>query len=351
MDVRAPVEYEQGHLPGALNRPLLNNEERALIGKTYKESGQDVAVALGYRLISGEVKESRLRQWLEALQDPQSVLYCFRGGKRSQITQGWLREAGLERPLIEGGYKAVRQFLMNEIAVFSQAHEFLVVAGPTGSGKTHFINAVAAEYPSLDLEALARHRGSAFGAGPVAQPTQINFENSLAKAVIRLEDKITSGCRPIVEDESRLIGKCCLPGEFFERLRASEVLWLEEPFEQRVRNIHADYISRSPIGQSLEGKASEQEALNTFAKYQGAVHAISRKLGGLRTQEVLADLAGSEVSFRKQGETESNLIWIAKLLEYYYDPLYLGSLNRRGVRVAFRGSPSACKDFLLQASR
>lgn len=355
VDVRAPVEFIQGSLPHAVNLPILNDEERALIGTTYKKQGQDAAVQLGYKIISGAVKEARLGAWSEYIKhNPKTVLYCFRGGKRSQITQQWLKEAGIDRPLIKGGYKAVRQFFIDYINEFSAQNNLLVISGPTGSGKTQLLNEISAFYPALDLEGIAHHRGSAFGAWSIPQPSQIDFENRLAVGLIKLESQIGPQRWLAVEDESRLIGKSCLPDAFFDRLRESEVLWLDEPIAVRVENIFKDYILNTAIGdahqQRLNGddlsESSKIEALKLFENYKKALLAISRKLGGLRTQEIMLDLETSVENFVTHYETKSNLVWIEKLLTYYYDPLYLKSLERRAVKVRFRGSKAGIIDYL-----
>ncbi|WP_413612380.1 tRNA 2-selenouridine(34) synthase MnmH [Bdellovibrio sp. HCB-110] len=355
IDVRAPVEFKQGSLPGAVNFPILNDEERALIGTTYKQDGQEAAVKLGYQLISGSVKEERVQSWKSFIaRYPSAVLYCFRGGKRSQITQQWLKEAGIERPLIVGGYKVSRHFLLDQIERFSKTREMLVVSGPTGSGKTQFLKEVAAFYPTIDLEALAQHRGSAFGSLDENQPSQIDFENRLAVTLLKIEDKGFGNLRPIVEDESRLIGRIYQPTPFFEHLRSSQVIWLDEPLEVRVENIFKDYILSTSIGliQNQIPRCAEEDvilrsqALKVFEKYKSSLRSISRKLGGLRTQEVMADLENSQSDFLNKNEIASNKIWIEKLLKYYYDPLYLSSLERRQVSACFKGSSSSAVDFL-----
>ncbi|KYG67804.1 tRNA 2-selenouridine synthase [Bdellovibrio bacteriovorus] len=346
IDVRAPVEFAQGHLPHAVNIPILNDEERALIGTTYKREGQEAAVALGYQIVSGDVKADRVQRWKDFVQThPGSVVYCFRGGKRSQITQAWLAEAGISVPIIAGGYKKARQFFSDELDKFCNQRELLVVSGPTGSGKTDLLKEVSGFYPTMDLELLARHRGSAFGSLPIHQPTQIDFEIALALDCLKIEDKTPLSIRPLVEDESRLIGRICQPKPFFERLRSSEVLWLDEAFETRVENIFTDYVLNTDIGEgsSPQFRCAEEEeilrgqALKLFAKYREAVLSIRRKLGGLRSQEILADLQTAESQFLAHGDIQSNKIWIEKLLSYYYDPLYLSSLERRQVRVLFKG--------------
>lgn len=342
IDVRAPIEFEKGALPNAVNLPLLNNVERAQVGTLYKAEGNEAAVKLGHQLISGKVKEDRIEQWIDFIaKNPTTVLYCFRGGLRSQITQQWLRESGVHRPIIVGGYKKSRQFLMEEILNFTQNQDLISLCGPTGSGKTQFLAEVRSFYPSIDLEALAKHRGSAFGSFSSPQPSQIDFENQLAHAFLMLYPNTNSKPYVLIEDESRLIGRCILPDSFFMRLQQSPVIWIDEPLEQRVENIFQEYILKSPIG-ILDADL----ALPQFAKYKKSLQSISKKLGGLRTQEVLSLLENAENQFVQTKDLNLNRQWIEKLLVYYYDPLYLKSIEKRQVKIIFKGSKSECLAYL-----
>jgi len=352
IDVRAPVEFVQGALPESVNIPILNTEERARVGTTYKNQGQEAAIRLVYQIISGSVKAERVARWSRfAAENPHAVLYCFRGGKRSQIAQQWLKDAGFERPLIAGGYKVARRFLMDIINEFSTGNRFVLISGPTGSGKTKLINDVMGFYPALDLESLAHHRGSAFGAWLDPQPTQIDFENRLAVALLKLENSPLPQTDFLVEDECRHIGKNCLPDTFFAQLRSSEVIWLDEPLSVRVDNIFSDYILDTAIGHAHRettaiAETQQDQALTVFEHYKKALMAISRKLGGLRTQEIMTDLEAARLDFLNKNEIQSNKIWIEKLLTYYYDPLYLKSLERRQVTIRFKDSKNAVIDYL-----
>ncbi len=360
IDVRAPVEFVQGSLPGSVNLPILDDQERARVGTTYKQQGSEAAVRLGYAMISGALKQDRLQQWLDFVRNnPHTVLYCFRGGKRSKITQQWLREAGADRPLITGGYKMARRFLIDAIDRFSDSHTLLIVTGPTGSGKTRLIQKMGNRYPVLDIEAIAQHRGSAFGGLPIPQPTQIDFENRLAVNLLKLHHADRPG--PIVvEDESRHIGKVYLPASFFAHMRNSEVIWIDEPFATRVNNIFQDYILDSAIGHAQQTRQiSQQAASNTvdaeilyhqalqlFEKYRHALTMISRKLGGQRYQEISVDLEHAQAEWVHRNDVQSSRVWIEKLVKYYYDPLYLDSLQRRQVKPCFRGSGQEVVDYM-----
>lgn len=356
IDVRAPIEFAQGALPESVNMPILNNEERALVGTTYKNQGQEAAVRLGHQMISGTVKEERVARWSRFIaENPDTVLYCFRGGKRSQITQQWLKDAGMERPLLVGGYKAARRFLINAVQAFSAKHHFVLVSGPTGSGKTTLINEVTDFYPAVDLEFLAQHRGSAFGARTIPQPTQVDFENRLAVTVMKLENRLQPQTSLLVEDECRHIGKNCLPESFFARLRCSDVIWLDEPLSVRVENIFKDYILDTAIGRvclqvALDEETQKNHALIIYENYKKALTAISKKLGGVRTQEIMIDLEAARLDFLNRNEIQSNKLWIEKLLKYYYDPLYLKSLDRRRPTVLFKGSKNAVIEYFKKTA-
>jgi tRNA 2-selenouridine synthase len=342
IDVRAPVEFLQGSLPGAVNLPIMNNEERALVGTTYKQAGREKAMALGHELVSGEVRDHRMQLWIAQIRNcPESVIYCFRGGLRSQITQRWLSELAIKRPLIQGGYKKARQFLREGIDHFSSEKSLLMISGPTGSAKTDLLKRVQSVRPTVDLEALAFHRGSAFGALGSSQPSQIDFENTLSVQLLKLSDSMT-GQKVLVEDESRLIGRCAIPESFFIRMRDSEVVYVEESFEQRVENIFQDYILKTGIGrQDLDAGFAQ------FIFYKNAVMMISRKLGGARAQEILQDLEVSQSQFlANHQDIDSNRVWIAKLLNYYYDPLYAGNLAKRSPKIVMRGNSSAVFEYL-----
>ena len=185
LDVRAPTEFAKGAFPSAENIALLDDGQREQVGICYQAAGNEAALALGRRLICGELKAARLELWSAfARAHPQGALYCFRGGQRSQIVQQWLAGAGIEYPRVVGGYKAMRQFLIERLTQFAESHHLTVVGGRTGTGKTDLINQFDC---SIDLEGLAHHRGSGFGRRATAQPAQIDFENRLSIAWVKLD--------------------------------------------------------------------------------------------------------------------------------------------------------------------
>jgi tRNA 2-selenouridine synthase len=355
IDVRAPIEFAAGHFPGARNMPLLTDAERSQVGTTYKKQGKDAAIALGHQLVSGEVKEQRVNSWIAQIQDWQRfdggkdhamrkpiVLYCFRGGLRSRTTQAWLRERGYEIPLIEGGYKALRNQFMCLISETSKKEKFLVISGPTGSGKTQLLREIAehSSYRVLDFEKEANHRGSAFGALPGGQPSQVQFENRIGMRMLKTPS-LSSTVMPtfLVEDESRLVGSMAIPNDLFLHMRNSPVIWIDEPLEARVQRVFSDYI--------LGREAADPKTLElVFAQYEKAILAIQRRLGGLRAQEILSDLQMAVRASLESQDHQLHKLWIEKLLVWYYDPQYLASLAKRAPDVAFKGNYIDCRSWL-----
>lgn len=329
IDVRAPVEFEQGHVPGALNRPLMTDDERHRIGICYKQHGQKAAVALGHKLVSGEVKEARVRAWLDAAESPEkTLLYCARGGMRSSISQAWMREAGLDLPLVQGGYKTLRNTLLQQNLRFSASADLIVVAGRTGSGKTKVIEAAS---NAIDLEALANHRGSAFGRHTSAQPSQANFENALAMASLQID----TGRPVVIEDESRNIGSVHLSQPLIERIKSAAVVMLEVPLEERVEVILEDYV----IG--LQAEYRQQFGGAGFARYrdymEDALQRVSRRLGGLLYQTIRDELRVALQHQAATGSLDAHRIWIQSLLHNYYDRMYDYQLQKAPRQVIYSG--------------
>ena len=176
VDVRAPVEFQQGSLPFAVNLPILDNEQRAEVGVCYKSEGPEAAASLGHRLVSGDLKGARVAAWLAQLdRDPSALLYCARGGQRSQIAAQWIHDAGSSVQRIDGGFKAMRNQMLPLLA--PDPSSIVILGGSTGVGKTVVIQS---DEKAIDLEGYANHRGSAFGAHLSGQPSQIDFENAIA---------------------------------------------------------------------------------------------------------------------------------------------------------------------------
>lgn len=344
IDVRAAIEFKTGAIPGSVNVPVLNDQERHEVGTCYKVKGQAAAIALGHHFVSGENLERKLAAWkLELAKNPNTIITCFRGGLRSQSTQKFLQDVGVETTRLAKGYKSARQFFIEQLQSFSNQTPMLILSGTTGSGKTHVINEIKNDYPAIDLEGLAHHRGSAFGAWSIPQPAQADFENRLSLATMKVETNLKKPL--LVEDESRLIGSCHVPEYFFSKMREAPLVLIDEPVSERVENIFADYISSL-----INSATAVEDATALFTKYKTSVTKIQKKLGGLRAQEVLADLQTAEHDFIQNKELPKNKIWIEKLLVWYYDSMYLSSLEQRKPNIVFKGSRAAVTEFLLAKS-
>lgn len=342
LDVRAPVEFAEGAFPGAENHPLINDEERHHIGMVYQELGQDEAVALGEALVSGERKAQRIARWRAFLQrHPDAVLYCFRGGMRSQISQRWLRdEAGIACPRVRGGYKAMRRFLLDELERNSALCHPVVIGGRTGVGKTRLLARCTAH---IDLEGLAHHRGSAFGHHPQPQPAQIDFENALSIALLK---RVDAGNLPfVVEDESRNIGSRHIPEAFFGRMETAPLVLLEASEAERIEITLQEYVIDSLAEfQSLSG---EHEGFRQWADdLRGSLDRIRRRLGGDRHAVVRRKLEDAITRQAASGSLDGHRDWIAYLLRDYYDGMYEYQLRKKDARIVFSGTREAVLDYL-----
>lgn len=332
LDTRAPAEFAQGAFPAAINLPLMNDEEREQVGICYKESGQVAAIGLGNELVCGGVREQRLVQWCEfARRNPQGYLYCFRGGLRSQTVQQWLREAGLDYPLVLGGYKAMRRYLIDELDRVLPAAPLVLIGGATGSGKTRVIEKLA---NAVDLEGIAGHRGSAFGHLVEPQPTQINFENTLTVTLLQVLERQPTNA--YLEDEGKLIGRVALPQALLSKMAKTPMLVIDEPLESRIDVVLEDYVvdleARFVRAFGDRGRAQHREKLT------GDISRISKRLGGERTQLILKALEQACIDQDKTGDLSSHRRWIEILLAEYYDPMYRYQMEKRSGEALYRGS-------------
>lgn len=236
IDVRSEGEFEAGHIPGAFNIPILNNEHRVLVGTSYKEEGKDSAVELGYKLVS-PLFETLVAQAKPFATENKIAIYCARGGMRSQIFSDLLAKEGIEVFRLKDGYKRYRNWCLEK---FTREHTPVVLSGKTGSQKTEHLLGLKNEGQSvIDLEGLAHHKGSAFGAlGQPQQPSQEHFENKLAHALFfELKKK-----QPVwYENESRLIGKVRIPDSLFNRIVTSPRVEIQPNFENRFEFLMENY--------------------------------------------------------------------------------------------------------------
>jgi len=304
IDVRAPIEFENGAFVNAVNLPLMDNKERELVGIRYKNNGNKAAVELGNKLVSGNIKEQRINKWIAFIkQNPNAILYCFRGGQRSGISQEWLSQRGYDIPRIKGGYKAFRAYILQEL---ENPKNFTPIrlGGSTGSGKTIVINKLK---NSIDLEGLANHRGSAFGNFASNQPTQINFENNL---LYNIKHKVNNGFSKLVfEDECQNIGKVTIPYKFYNFLSNAPLVVLESSLHKRVENIFLEYI----VNAQKEYNNFDFWVENMLTSFKR----IEKRLGNKRYNEAIE-------LFKSANKTDINnhKLWIELLLKEYYDPMY-----------------------------
>ncbi len=340
LDVRAEVEYQKGSFPSATNIPILNDQERHDVGISYKDDGPEQAELLGHQLVSGQERQSRIERWVHFVSQSSSAhLYCFRGGKRSQIACDWLRQAGHPVPRISGGYKAMRTFLLDQ---FTALPPFVIISGHTGVGKTDLLGDLDG---SIDLEGLANHRGSAFGKRLGGQPSQIDFENALAIGL--LKNRAAQHGTTVLEDEGRLIGRIQIPTAMKQAMDTAPVVVLEEPQEDRVTRILRDYIvAQHDELQALHG-AEATELLAT--QLLTAVDAIKKRLGGVAHKELSARVRDA-LQQHRLGDITGHRIWISTVLETYYDPMYRYQLEQKSERIVFRGDRQAVIDWYRSES-
>jgi len=344
MDTRAPAEFSRGAFPTAHSLPLMTDDERAQVGTCYKRQGQAAAIELGHRLVGGQLRAERLARWCEfARAHPAGYLYCWRGGLRSATVQRWLAEAGIDYPRVAGGYKAMRRFLLEELDRSLARARLVLVGGRTGSGKTRVIAALPR---SVDLEALARHRGSAFGQLPEPQPSQIDFENALGIALLKL---LAAGDGPVyVEDESRLIGRICLPEALRERMKQAPLVVVEQSLEERIDVVIEDYIV--DLGQRFAAAFGVEGPARHAGKLRDDLARIERRLGSERFHTVSGLMQEAFDEQARSGSTAGHRAWIGILLAQYYDPMYEYQLSRRDGEILFRGTREAVIARLAQAA-
>ena len=301
IDVRSPAEFAADHVPGAINCPVLDDGERARVGTLYKQVSPFEARKLGAVLVARNIARHVEAQFLDRPKSWRPLIYCWRGGQRSGAFTHVLREIGWAAHRLEGGYKSWRRHVLDTLERLPQRFALRTVAGPTGSGKSRLLDALAAEGAQvLHLEALAEHRGSVLGALPDRpQPSQKMFETRLLQALAGFD-----AGRPVyVEAESRRIGNVSLPGALFAALLAAPRRLIEADRQSRVDFLLADYAHLAVPGAETLGKQLE-------------------RLRGLQSNEVVArwQALAAAGDFRRL---------VDELLERHYDPLYRRGQARR----------------------
>ncbi len=294
VDVRSPLEYEEGHIPGAINIPLLNNEERVAVGTDFKQQGQREAIRTAFDLVGPRLNE--ITSAAERVANGGEILvHCWRGGMRSKNFAQFISMVGIQSKVLDGGYKAYRQAAIDS---FQKKFKIIRIGGNTGSGKSEVLRALEKNGEQIiDLEALANHKGSAFGGlGFSPQPTTEQFQNTLFEKILTLD----STKRIWVEDESIAVGKVFLPEEFWKTMLSAPILIMEVDKTVRVQRLVHEY-----------GNADKSEFLEAMGK-------ITKRLGGQNYLAAKATL-----------EADDMHATIATLLDHYYDKAYERSLEKK----------------------
>jgi tRNA 2-selenouridine synthase len=338
LDVRAPVEFTKGAFPNSINHPLMSDEERHLVGIRYKEAGQKSAIKLGAELVNPSLRTQRIELWRNfAQQHPDGALYCFRGGLRSRITQQWLIDAGVQLPLVTGGYKAMRTFLINNLEDHCDSMNITLIGGRTGNGKTLLIKQIG---NTLDLEGLANHRGSSFGNLGVEQPSNIDFENSVTIELMKLNNKGIS--QLYLEDEARLIGRVCIPEVLVKAMHRASIAILECDMPTRIQNCIDDYVF--DLLSRYSAQVGRREGFIAFRNHHRNSLSRIRKRFGLENYHRALELLESAMDKHENLDDVSGYdVFIELLLSEYYDPMYDYQLNKKLERVTFKGN---AKDIL-----
>ncbi|HEJ9591583.1 tRNA 2-selenouridine(34) synthase MnmH [Proteus mirabilis] len=331
IDVRAPIEFNQGAMPNAINLPLMNNEERAAVGTCYKQHGSQKAVELGHQLVKGEIKAHRVAAWREACERfPSGFICCARGGMRSHIVQKWLAEIGIDYPLVEGGYKALRQATIEMTNELVQ-RPIILIGGCTGNGKTTLVRSLP---EGIDLEGFAHHRGSSFGRTVEAQFAQATFENYLAVDMLK---KSPYHSRWVLEDEGRAIGANGLPESLRIQMATAHLVVVDDPFEQRMARLKEEYFDRM-IHDFIEAYG-EEKGWQEYSDYlHHGLYAIRRRLGAQRAAELTQLLDNALAAQKISANTEVHFSWLSPLLKEYYDPMYRYQLSKKQDKIIYTGS-------------
>lgn len=293
LDVRAPLEYNKGHIPGAHNIPLFTDDERAIIGTEYKQYGREHAILTGFDFV-GNKWRNFIESTLKLAPNKQVFVHCWRGGMRSSAMAWALDFYGFEVKVIEGGYKAFRHWILD---AFEQDYKLWVLGGMTGSHKTDILKEIyLLGEQFIDLEGLAHHQGSAFGSmNKWEQPTQEQFENELGYNLRSFDDNL-----PIwVEDESRTIGKIAIPNVFWRQMQTKSLIEIHIDREERLNFLTQEYGCLDK--DFLIGKTEQ----------------IKKRIGFDRAAQAI------------QAIKEDRMREFVKIVLEYYDKAYQGCISRR----------------------
>lgn len=299
IDARTPAEFAEDHIPGAINLPVLDNEERVRIGTLHKQASAFEAKKAGAALVSRHIADYLEAHFSDKPIGYKPLIYCWRGGNRSGSLAHVLLRVGFKAEQLEGGYKAFRRLVIAELETLPLQFNFITVCGPTGSGKSRLLQALhTCGAQVLDLEDLAAHRGSLLGSLPdQPQPSQKKLESAIWWKLRGFNPE-----KPVfVESESKKIGNLHLPDTLLGKMRSASSLWLEASIEQRVQLLLEDYAHFPPLPDVLLEKISH-----------------------------LVDLRGHEIITRWENMIRAAQ-WpefVRDMLETHYDPAYQKSLTR-----------------------
>jgi tRNA 2-selenouridine synthase len=293
IDVRSEGEFQHGHIPGAINMPLFNNQERAKVGTTYKQVGREQAIELGLEIV-GPKLASLVKGAKSKIQGREVLVHCWRGGMRSGSFAWLLETSGLKPYALTNGYKAYRNHVLHSL---SKPLNLILLGGKTGSGKTRILQYLKEKGEQvIDLEDLCKHKGSSFGAiGQEQQPSTEQFENNLYEVV----KKFNPEKRIWVEDESKNLGTVFLPDHLWKQMKTAPVIFVDVDKKIRIESLVKEYSihSKDLLGQ--------------------AIQRIQKKLGGLNFKLAMEALHNN------------NFAYVAEISLLYYDKAYLMGLKSR----------------------
>lgn len=293
IDVRSPSEFNSGQIPGAISIPLFNDQERAAVGTKYKKEGRIPAIMEGLKL-TGTGMSSKLDSGLKAMKDGKLLVYCWRGGMRSEAMSWLFSLGGIETGVLEGGYKSYRNYIFDRL---SEKRKMIILGGLTGSGKTHILRYIKSlGHQVIDLEGLAHHKGSAFGAlGQLPQPSTEYFSNLLFEKISRTNPEI-----PLwVEDESRNIGSVFMTDCFYENMQEAPAIILKMDVNTRLPRLIEEYSSYSAEDLKL------------------SITKISKRLGPDKTKEAILSV------------DSGNIEKAIEISLFYYDKAYRFGLTKK----------------------
>lgn len=293
IDVRSPSEYLSGHIPGSINIPLFDDKERKAVGIKFKNAGRVKAILKGLEL-AGPFMHNKLSEAIKAATDGRLLVHCWRGGMRSEAMAWLFSLADIQTEVLEGGYKSYRNHILSSL---SEKRKMIIVGGMTGSGKTHILNYLKSHnHQVIDLEGIACHKGSAFGAlGQPPQPTSEHFANLLFEEWRRLDHNM-----PVwIEDESRNIGNVFIPDNFYNNMLEAPAIVIMMDIKTRLPRLTEEYTGYPP------GLIKE------------SILKIRRRLGGDNTADAL------------RAVDEGRLSEAVEITLKYYDKAYMYGISKR----------------------